>query len=349
MDLANANDIKLPVDAEGAEKIYDEAIGDVRKYIDNFLEKIEHPKKPKFIREKAMKELEKILVSDTVEQLLREIIFKGKAIVGVLLEGPPGVGKTETVMSIAAMHKIPVLRLNKGDIMSKYQGESGNKMQAAFYAAEIYGRRNGKPVFLIIDELDTMVPSRGMDEMQGSGQREVTNVLLNLLGTSESPIKYAIPIGMTNKRDMIDEAVARRFGKTVLIPPADTKEVQELVNNAVTKWNERAPEMGLPTISIDKSCQREIDRLLPGLSFQILNNVVSKMIENAVRRASEKGENSAIITRDDLEDALVEYERDIKNFLTKGCQGYNLPLDMKKRQNFLLARINILALRRKKT
>ncbi|NPA85940.1 MAG: AAA family ATPase [bacterium] len=339
-------ELKLPVDKAGAEKLYDTAPSDVRSYINEFEEKIEIPDSPRFIRPKALQELERVLIHDVVDQLLAEIIFKGKAIVGVLLEGPPGVGKTETVMSVAAKYRIPVLKIVKGDIMSKYQGESGNRMEAAMLAAEIYGREHGKPVFLIIDELDTMVPARGMDEMQGAGQREVTNVLLNYLGSSHSPIKYAVPIGMTNRRDLIDEAVARRFGKTVLILPPDRQEVLETVNRILAEWNARAPAHGLPQLKLSDICRLEIERLLPGVSFQILNNVLKTMIELAVK--SSRNAPVVELTKEHLEQALLEYSRDIINYITKGCQGFDFPLEIRRSQNYLLARVHMLMMRAKR-
>jgi SpoVK/Ycf46/Vps4 family AAA+-type ATPase len=342
----SAKEVVLPPDKEGAKELYRTAPPEVKQFIDEFKSKIFIPQEVKFVREKALKELEKVLILDTVDQLLNEIIFKGKAITGVLLEGPPGVGKTETVMSVAAKYKIPVLKIVKGDIMTKYQGESGNRMEAAMLAAEIYGRQHGKPVFLIIDELDTMVPARGMDEMQGAGQREVTNVLLNYLGSSSSPIKYAIPIGMTNKRNMIDEAVARRFGKTVLILPPDRQEVMQTIDHVINEWNAKAPQYGLPKLKIEPQCRSEMERLLPGISFQLLNNILMTTIQQAIHDAP-PGSKEVEIKRQHFEHALAEYSRDIVNYITKGCQGYDFPLEMRKSQNYLLARVRMLMVKKK--
>lgn len=68
---------------------------------------------------------------------------------GILLVGPPGCGKSETVKSVAAIFQKPLLRLDIGRLMGKYVGESENNLIEAIRIAEA-----AQPCVLWIDEIE---------------------------------------------------------------------------------------------------------------------------------------------------------------------------------------------------
>lgn len=68
---------------------------------------------------------------------------------GVLLVGPPGCGKSETVKSIAAIFDKTLLRLDLGKLMGKYVGESEHNLIEAIRTAEA-----AQPCVLWIDEIE---------------------------------------------------------------------------------------------------------------------------------------------------------------------------------------------------
>ena len=80
---------------------------------------------------------------------------------GVLLHGPPGVGKTASVLAVAAEVGAATHALSAGDVFGPYAGDSG-RLRAAFRAAERDTAR-GTPAVLIIDEIDAVCPARGAD------------------------------------------------------------------------------------------------------------------------------------------------------------------------------------------
>lgn len=68
---------------------------------------------------------------------------------GVLLVGPPGCGKSETVKSVAAIFKKPLLRLDIGRLMGQYVGQSEHNLIEAIRIAEA-----AQPCVLWIDEIE---------------------------------------------------------------------------------------------------------------------------------------------------------------------------------------------------
>ena len=81
---------------------------------------------------------------------------------GVLLHGPPGVGKTASVLAVAAEVGAATHALSAGDVFGPYAGDSEARLRAAFRAAERDTAR-GTPAVLIIDEIDAVCPARGAD------------------------------------------------------------------------------------------------------------------------------------------------------------------------------------------
>ena len=81
---------------------------------------------------------------------------------GVLLHGPPGVGKTASVLAVAAEVGAAVRALSAGDVFGPYAGDSEARLRAAFRAAERDAAR-GTPAVLILDEIDAVCPARGAD------------------------------------------------------------------------------------------------------------------------------------------------------------------------------------------
>ena len=68
---------------------------------------------------------------------------------GILLVGPPGCGKSETVKSVAAIFEKPLLRLDIGRLMGQYVGQSEHNLIEAIRIAEA-----AQPCVLWIDEIE---------------------------------------------------------------------------------------------------------------------------------------------------------------------------------------------------
>lgn len=135
-----------------------------------------------------------------------------KHVKGMLLYGPPGTGKTLIARQIAhALECDEPKIINGPEIFDKYVGGSEEKMREVFKEAEEDQRQNGdesKLHIIIFDEIDAVCRPRG-SVSSGTGVHEsVVNQFLAKLDGVES-LDNILVIGMTNRKDMIDEAVLR--------------------------------------------------------------------------------------------------------------------------------------------
>lgn len=136
-----------------------------------------------------------------------------KHVRGMLLYGPPGTGKTLIARQIAKALECDEPKVVNGpEIFSKYQGESEKNVRELFAAAEKDMKQHGeesKLHIIIFDEIDAICRQRGSTGGSGTGVHEtVVNQLLSKMDGVDS-LNNILVIGMTNRKDMIDEAMLR--------------------------------------------------------------------------------------------------------------------------------------------
>eukprot|EP00889_Picochlorum_renovo_P000127 jgi/Picre1/27157/NNA_000126.t1 len=131
---------------------------------------------------------------------------------GVLLHGPPGTGKTLIARQIGKMlnGKEPKI-VNGPEILSKYVGASEENVRKLFEEAEQEYREMGDASELhviIFDEIDAICKQRGSVQ-SGTGVHDtVVNQLLTKIDGVDA-LNNILLIGMTNRRDMLDDALLR--------------------------------------------------------------------------------------------------------------------------------------------
>ncbi|UCE14340.1 MAG: CDC48 family AAA ATPase [Candidatus Heimdallarchaeota archaeon] len=131
---------------------------------------------------------------------------------GVLLYGPPGTGKTLLAKAVANETESHFIDLSGPEIMSKFYGESEERLREMFKEAE-----EKAPSILFIDEIDSIAPKR--DEMDsGEVERRVVSQMLALMDGIESRGEIVV-IGATNRPNAIDPALRRpgRFDREIEI------------------------------------------------------------------------------------------------------------------------------------
>jgi len=136
---------------------------------------------------------------------------------GVLLMGPPGTGKTLIARAVANESGANFKVINGPEIMSKFYGESEQKLRETFEDAE-----KNAPSIIFIDELDSIAPKRA--EVTGEVERRVVAQLLALMDGLASRGEVIV-IGATNRPDDIDEALRRpgRFDREIILGVPDKK------------------------------------------------------------------------------------------------------------------------------
>ena len=142
---------------------------------------------------------------------------------GVLLFGPPGTGKTLIAKAVANEAGANFLSIQGPEIMSKYYGQSEERLREKFEEAQ-----KNAPSILFIDELDSIAPRR--EEVTGEVERRVVAQLLTLMDglTGRGQV---IVIGATNRDEAIDPALRRpgRFDREIEIGVPDREGREEIL------------------------------------------------------------------------------------------------------------------------
>ncbi len=136
---------------------------------------------------------------------------------GVLLTGPPGTGKTLIAKAVANESGATFKTINGPEIMSKFYGESEQKLREVFDDAE-----KNAPSIIFIDEIDSIAPKRA--EVTGEVERRVVAQLLALMDGLQTR-GQVIVIGATNRPDDLDPALRRpgRFDREIVLGVPDKK------------------------------------------------------------------------------------------------------------------------------
>ena len=126
---------------------------------------------------------------------------------GVLLYGPPGVGKTLLARAIAGEVGVPIFHCSGSDFVEVYVGRGAARIRALFDQA-----RKNSPCVIFIDEIDSLAKERG--GLYSNEEREQTlNQLLSEIDGFKSPQNASILlIAATNRHHTLDKALLRCFG-----------------------------------------------------------------------------------------------------------------------------------------
>ncbi|ATZ80361.1 Vesicular-fusion ATPase [Bodo saltans virus] len=132
---------------------------------------------------------------------------------GVLLYGPPGTGKTLIARKIGEMLNCKSPKIVNGpEILNKYVGESEKNIRMLFAEAEEeqkIKKEKSQLHLIIFDEFDSLCKKRGMNgDSTGIGDNIVNQLLSKIDGVDS--LNNILLIGMTNRKDLIDEAILRQ-------------------------------------------------------------------------------------------------------------------------------------------
>ncbi len=223
---------------------------------------------------------------------------------GVLLYGPPGTGKTLIAKAVANEVDAHFITLSGPEIMSKYYGESEQRLREIFEEA-----KENTPSIIFIDEIDSIAPKR--EEVTGEVERRVVAQLLALMDGLESRGEVIV-IAATNRPDALDPALRRpgRFDREIEIGVPDRDGRYEILQ-IHTRSMPLAEDVNLEELA--ELTVGFVGADLEALAKEAAMHAIRKMLETGkididVEKIPEEVLESIKVTRDDFMQALKNIE-----------------------------------------
>lgn len=166
--------------------------------------------------------------SDVIEEHHRRDLLRSHGVEPrhrLLLEGPPGSGKTTLAESIATEIAVPLLTVRYESLIGSFLGETASRLDALFAAVRV------RPCVLFFDEFDVVAKERGDTHETGEIKRVVSSLLLQV----DRLPSHVIVVAATNHAELLDRAVWRRMQVRLSLPRASREGKIEWLR----AWSER--------------------------------------------------------------------------------------------------------------
>jgi len=177
-----------------------------------------------YLTEREKKIFEQIEMTNNTNKKLTEMGIR--YLNSTLLYGESGTGKTTFGKYIAYKLGLPFAYLNFSQCISSYLGSTSKNIEKVFdYVAK-------RKCVLMLDEVDAIGIKRGKEDLG-----EMSRIVIGLMQSFDLLENDVIVIGATNRKDMIDEALIRRFSIIHEVKELNIPETQTLIINFLNDIN----------------------------------------------------------------------------------------------------------------
>ncbi|WP_048147867.1 CDC48 family AAA ATPase [Palaeococcus ferrophilus] len=218
---------------------------------------------------------------------------------GVLLYGPPGTGKTLLAKAVANEANAHFIAINGPEIMSKFYGESEERLREIFKEAQ-----ENAPSIIFIDEIDAIAPKR--EEVVGEVEKRVVSQLLTLMDGLKGRGKVIV-IAATNRPDALDPALRRpgRFDREIEVGVPDKQGRKEILQ-IHTRGMPLEPDYDKTEVLKILEKLRKDERFSPESVEKVIERVKNAKSEEEVKEALKLDAELYGEVKAKLIDALLE-------------------------------------------
>jgi cell division protease FtsH len=227
---------------------------------------------------------------------------------GLILEGPPGNGKTLLAKGMAGEARVNFIAVSGSEFQDKYVGVGASRIRELFSLA-----RKNIPCIIFIDEIDALGRSRSKDGEAATSERDSTlNELLVALDGFKNTSGIFL-IGATNRADLLDSALLRpgRIDKRIYIgnPDEDTRREIIYIHSRGKPMNSEVNVEDLVTA-------------MEGLSGAQIENILNEAMLNALR--NDRFEFSMSDIDSVLDKMMVGWQPNKHEFSEEGLQRISI-------------------------
>ncbi|KAK6730543.1 hypothetical protein RB195_007169 [Necator americanus] len=256
-----------------------------------------------------------------------------KHVRGILLFGPPGTGKTLMARQIGKMLNAREPKIVNGpQILDKYVGESESNVRKLFADAEEEWRRCGANSglhIIIFDEIDAICKQRGSMAGSSSVHDTVVNQLLSKMDGVEQ-LNNILVIGMTNRKDMIDEALLRpgrlEVQMEVSLPDEFGRlQILKIHTSRMREYKKLDPEVNLEDLAkrTKNFSGAEIEGLVRAAQSSAMNRLVKaggkvQLDSDAIEKLMINAADFDYALENDIKPAFGRSDESLEKFLRRG-------------------------------